>query len=154
MNARRCITAIQSLGEATGTLPIDLVLRLLNSSVTELNETPNAATGMLTYYLEHILDTLEKRGVATTTQIAQLEWAFFPLFHYGARQLRLHRVMSQDPAFYVSLLCAVFRADGEEPSEPTLDQRARGTAAYRLLTSFGDLPGREGDVVDAERLAA
>jgi len=152
--AGRCIAAIESLGEKGATLPVDLVFRILMSAVKELNETPNAATGMFTYYLEQILDGLEKRGVATTSQIAQLEWAFFPLFDYGRRQLRLYRVMREDPSFYVSLLCAVFRAEGEEPSEPSPEERARGTAAYRLLTSFGDLPGRDGDAIEAERLGA
>jgi hypothetical protein len=154
MNARRCVAAIQSLGEATGTLPVDLVFRLLHSAVTELNETPNAATGMLTFYLEQILDSLEKRGVATTSQIAEVESAFLPLFDYGRRQLRLYRVMLEDPSFYVSLLCAAFRVEGEEPSEPTTEQRARATTAYRLLTSLGDVPGRQGDTLDAERLGS
>ena len=72
----------------------------------------------------------------------------------AAGNCRLHRVMLEDPGFYVSLLCAVFRAEGEEPSEPTAEERARATAAYRLLTSFGDVPGRQGDDVDAKQLAS
>ncbi|MGO9452633.1 MAG: hypothetical protein ACLQDV_16575 [Candidatus Binataceae bacterium] len=153
MKAGRCITAIQSLGEKASTLPIDLIFRLLESSLDELNKNPNHATGMFTYYLEHILDALEKRGVETA-EIARLEWAFFPLFEHGRRALRLHRVMAKDPAFYVSLLGAVFLAEGEKPSEPTPEERARATAAYRLLSSFGDLPGREGDNVNADQLSS
>ena len=109
---------------------------------------------MFTYYLEQILDGLEKRDVATISQIAKLEWEFFPLFDYGRRrQLRLHRLMAEDPNFYVSLLCAVFRGEGET-LEPTPEERARGTAAYRLLSSFGEGPGRQGDTRDPERLGA
>ena len=89
INARRCIVAIQSLGETAGTLPVDLVFRLLNSSVSELNETPNAATGMFTYYLEQILDGLGETRRGNNPQIAQLEWSFFPLFDYGRRQLQV-----------------------------------------------------------------
>jgi len=154
MNVRRCIAAIQSLGKAAGTLPVDLVFRLLNAAVTELNVDPNSGTGMFTYYLEHILDALEKRSAASISQIAQIEWAFFPLFEYGRRPLRLHRVMVEDPSFYVSLLCAVLRGEGEEPSEPTAEQRARATTAYRLLTSFAGFPGVEGDAVNEERLGS
>ena len=149
LEAKRSVTAIQSLGESTGTLPVDLVFRLLDSAVTELNENPTLATGMFTYYLEQILDTVEKRGEATIAQIARKEWAFFPLFEYHQRrELRLHRIMLEDPSFYVSLLGAVFRAEGEEPSEPTEEERARATAAYQLLRSFGAVPGAGNDSVD------
>jgi len=155
MKCGRFVAAIESFGEEAATLPKELVFELLNAAVNELNQTPRAAAGMFTYYLEQILDGLEKRGAATIPEIAKIEWAFFPLFEYGQRrQLRLRRVMSEDPQFYVSLLCAVFRAEGEEPSEPTPEQRKRATAAYNLLRSFGEVPGRRGDTIDAERLGA
>jgi hypothetical protein len=151
----RSVAAIEALGEKAATLPIHLVFDLLNTAVSELNESPRAATGMFTYHLEQVLDGLEKSGAATISQIAQLEWAFFPLFEYGQRrQLRLHRVMAEDPNFYISLVCAVFRAEGETPSEPTPEERARATAAYRLLSSFGEVPGRHGGTIDPGRLGA
>ena len=153
LKAGRSIAAIESLGEKAANLPKDLVFSLLNAAVSELNETPRAAAGMFTYYLEQILDGLEKSGAATISQIAQIEWGFFPLFEYGQRRkLRLHRVMAEDPNFYVSLIRAVFRAEGETPSEPTPEERQRATAAYRLLSSFGEVPGRQGDTIDPERL--
>ncbi len=121
------VAAIESFGEeAAEHFRRSVVFELLNAAVNELNQTPRAGAGMFTYYLEQILDGLEKRGAATVLGIAKIEWVFFPLFEYGQRrQLRLHRVMAEDPQFYVSLLCAVFRAEGEEPSEPTPEQRAR-----------------------------
>jgi hypothetical protein len=155
MKCARFVAAIESFGEEAATLPKELVFALLNGAVNELNRTPTAATGMFTYYLEQILDALEKSGAATISEIASVEWAFFPLFEYGQRrQLRLHRVMAQDPKFYVSLICAVFRAEDEEPSEPSPEERARATAAYRLLQSFGELPGRKGETIDSEQLGA
>jgi hypothetical protein len=153
LEVKRSVTAIQSLGEGTGTLPVDLVFRLLDSAVTEVNENATVATGMFTYYLEHILDAVEERGEATVAEIARREWAFFPLFeHHQSRGLRLHRIMLEDPGFYVSLLSAVFRAEGEEISEPTEEERARATAAYQLLRSFGAVPGAANDSVDVGRL--
>ena len=153
MKCSRFVAAIESFGEEAVTLPKELVFQLLNAAVNELNQTPRAATGMFTYYLEQILDGLEKSGTATTSEIAKIEWAFFPLFEYGQRrQLRLHRVMAEDPQFYVSLLCTVFRAEGEEPTEPTPEQRTRATAAYSLLRSFREVPGRQADTMDPERL--
>ncbi len=149
---RRAVAAIQSLGESSASLPIDLVFRLFDSAVAELNEDPSAATGMFKHYLEQTLDALDKRGEATIGQIARVEWAFLPLFEHGQRQLRLYRLMADDPNFYVSLICSVFRADGEGPSEITEEQRGRARAAYQLLSSFGQLPGFEDNKVDAERL--
>ena len=106
---------------------------------------------MLTHYLEQIFDALEKRGVATTAQIAQIEWSLFQLLDYRNRELRLHRVMAEDPTFYVSLMRAVFRAEDEEPVEPTPDEAARAITAYRLLSSFW-YSRKRGDSLDVEHL--
>jgi hypothetical protein len=155
LHAGRGLSAIHSLGEEAAILPAELVFALLNSSLQEISKNPDDLNGMFTYYLDRILDKLEERDAATILQIAQIEYKFLPLFEYGERRhLRLHRVMSEDPATYVMFLCHVFKAENEEPTEPTDEQRARASAAYQLLRSFDTLPGSDGQDVDGGRLGA
>jgi hypothetical protein len=149
----RGLAAIHSLGEEAGLLPADLVLGLLDSALMELNRTSEALDGMFTYYLGLILDNLEKRGAATIVQIAQTEYKFLPLFEYEKqRHLRLHRLMSENPQTYIMFLSDVVRADDENATEPTEEQRKRAAAAYQVLRTFNIVPGVQGETVETDRL--
>ncbi len=65
----------------------------------------------------------------------------------------IHRLMSKIPAFYVSVLCDVFRAAGEEAEQnPTKEKRDRSRLAYELLSSFKVLPGQVDGAIDTSEL--
>jgi hypothetical protein len=67
----------------------------------------------------------------------------------------LHRFMSSRPEFFIQVLSAVFRASSQEDSSdyvPSAQEKAVASQAWRLLESWGQLPGEEKGEVDADEL--
>ena len=60
--------------------------------------------------------------------------------------------MSEDPAFYASLITDGFKPENLDLPEPTESQQAKAKAAYRLLTEFYVLPGAHDGTVEADVL--
>ncbi len=114
-------------------------------------------------YLERI-DFEEER-------LARLEWAWLPAFEFEQAPPTLSRYLAHNPAFFVDVLSRIFRPgddehdehdehgeheegqpDEAEEVEPDEQQVQIARNAYRLLSEWRTLPGREGDVVDADVL--
>jgi len=148
----RAVAAIQALHYEVGRIPADIVFRILDAAVAELNamEAPNVSG--LIYQLEQVFDALQRRDDVPKIEIAKREYAYLPLFGYHERQLTLHGVMAEDPVFYVGLLCDAFKRKTGEAREPTEELRARAKAAYRLLSEFRTVPGAHGGEIDAQAL--
>jgi hypothetical protein len=109
-------------------------------------------------------------------RIAKLEWAYLPAFGYDASPPTLSRYLAENPAFFVEVISRVYRprtpdnsegegSAGDQELEPTDQQRAIATNAYRLLSQWRAVPGLRPDgsldhetlsswVADARRMLA
>lgn len=89
------------------------------------------------------------------TRLARLEWALLPAIDRFTRNPRaLHRLLSENPEFFVEVVTVVDRASeekteesgGEEESpqddELSDDDQRRASIGYSLLQSWRRIPGR------------
>ena len=103
-----------------------------------------------------LLDYLATSGTVDISRLAQLEWSYLPLLRALGRSAGvLSRELTQNPAFFMEVLCAVFHAHDEEPHEATDEQKAAAMLGYQLLDSWQRPPGYRYDgTVDEEALNA
>ena len=110
------------------------------------------------YYLEHVLQALDKRSEVENSTIAQLEWAYCPILRRSQRSLSaLHRELANDPAFFAEVIRIVYRPDPESGiSEPESDssenREAMFSRGYQLLNSWTQIPGQEGATINRDTL--
>jgi len=109
-----------------------------------LEEAAKTATSPFSYedalHVGQLLDYLYERGY-DSQHLAQLEWQYLPLFRFEQRQSQvLHRKLSEDPAFFVSVVSTAYLGEGEQPTDPSEEERARATVALDLLRSWRLIP--------------
>ena len=148
----RASAAIRAFALNVSGLSSDTLLNMLDCAIPELNAAKEQVTNQFVFELEQILNALQQRGDVPIIEIAKREYAYLPLFGYHDRQLTLHKVMSEDPAFYASLINDGFKPENQEVPEPPESQKAKAKAAYRLLTEFNVLPGAHDGTVEADVL--
>ncbi|MFI5399189.1 MAG: hypothetical protein ACHQ9S_26965 [Candidatus Binatia bacterium] len=107
-------------------------------------EASDEQTGLagLDYSVGLLLDFLTSSGAIVDARLAQLEWAWLPLFRFGHRPPSvLHGELARTPSFFVELVQLAYRGDDEEPE--TLDKRgqARAMTAYDLIEHWRTVPG-------------
>ena len=101
----------------------------------------------------------EKDQSVDLDRLATLEWGYLGLLDgHPASPVTLHRKLRDDPDFFVDVLGLVFRPKNrpvgkrEDVSEA---DRKRAQNAYRLLSSWQDVPGgRSGQGIDEKSLLA
>jgi hypothetical protein len=152
LDVGRAIGAMQAIQFVADRVSAQIIFRILDAAVDELNASEIQPTSEFMFELDQLFDSLQRRPELAMIEIAKREYAYLPLFSYRDRQLTLHRVMAEDPAFYVSLLCDAFRPKTGEVPEPTEGQRAKANAAYRLLSEFRAVPGMNGADIDVTPL--
>jgi hypothetical protein len=111
--------------------------------------------GTTVHDIGELLDQLDAAGY-NPERLAQLEWAYLPLFRFDRRRSGvLHRELAQNPKFFVDMLSLVFRGRGEEPTELTRTEQNRASSAHTLLESWRTIPGQgDNGAIDAEALNA
>jgi hypothetical protein len=98
------------------------------------------------YGLERMFRFLEAhRDAIGADRVARLEWAYLGALGHDPRVPSLHQALADDPAFFVQVISAIYRANGDEPTEVSDEQRNIAENAYRLLSSWSTLPGRTSD---------
>jgi hypothetical protein len=148
----RATAAINAFALNVVNLSSKTLLKILDSAIGELNASRQQISSNFVFEIEQILEALRLRTDVPILEIAKREYAYLPLFGYRDRQLTLHRVMSEDPAFYASLVRDAFRPRTQEVPEPTDRQKATARAAYSLLSEFTVIPGAHGGEIDADVL--
>jgi hypothetical protein len=133
-------------------LPLEIVYEVLDAVVIEIAKGEVKPHSNLSYHLGEVLKELAQRNDAPRFEVAKREYAILPLLGYRDETLTLHRVMADDPGFFVSVLCDVFRRHSGDLTEPTEVQRARAEIGYRLLSSFQVVPGFQDDQLDVAAL--
>ena len=136
-------------------------------------ERPNAQElGAIVYDTAELLDHLWEQN-APRERLAFLEWTFFPLHEHTRTPKVLHDELARDPAFFVEVLCWIYRArpsesetderdnveEVESSDEEPKDQEAvelkaeRGRRAWSLLFHWHQVPGQQEDeTLDEEHL--
>jgi hypothetical protein len=112
---------------------------------------------MFQWSVSQLLCRLDQSEEVTESQIAQLEWLYLALLDDRLTRppLVLHRAMSREPAFFVQVLSAAFRARSEsaENIEPEPRAKAMAMQAYRLLESWKMVPGEEINTTNSSALS-
>lgn len=135
-----------------GMVPPELVARLLDvaASGTVGCDTPGPDFASSAGFL---LDAL-KRVNYDQAALARLEWRLMPALSYHERSPdALHRLMAEDPEFFVEMLSLVYPAEGEAPGDVSRQDELRATSGYAVLESWRTIPGRDNrDGVDGGEL--
>ena len=150
----RATAAIRAFGLDVSRLSTATVFKMLDSAIGELNARKQQIDNQFVFELERILNALQQRAEVPILEIAKREYAYLPLFGYRDRQLTLHRVMSEDPKFYASLIHDAFKPRHQDVPEPTDAQQVTAKAAYRILSEFSVVPGAHDGQMDANGLFA
>jgi hypothetical protein len=127
---------------------------LTRDSSAELQSLSQYGLRNLFGYLERV-DLDEER-------LARLEWAYLPAFEYEPAPPTLSRYLASKPSFFVDVVSRVFRpGDEDETDEDSSEEEAEeadeqqvevARNAYRLLSEWRTLPGRDDDTVDSDVL--
>lgn len=142
-------------------LPSGLLIELLQEAARppfEWSDGHNEAT-MFKHYVGEILRTLNESNDVDESILAALEWTYLSVLENSRRPPKvLLRALSNQPALFVQMLSAVFKASEEsgviepEPEDPE-HARAIATQAYRLLKLWDHIPGtREDGTIDGKAL--
>ena len=125
-----------------GMVPPELVARLLDAAAS-VTVGCDAAGPDFASSAGFLLDAL-KWADYDQAALARLEWRLMPALSYHERSPdALHRLLAEDPEFFVQMLSLVFRAEGEEPGEVSEQDRLRATSGYSVLESWRTIPGRD-----------
>lgn len=140
---------------ATEHFDADLLYAALLAGVTaDVDDVGRHAVSSLEHNLPAILDALDAAGF-DQDKVAQIEWAYLPLTEHSAEPAkRLGRLLANDPAFFVQMVSAVWRPEGQAADAPD-DQTIRlAKQSYNLLRMWRTPPGLDdkGDL-DADALA-
>lgn len=152
--AGRALSAIEAVYLEVAKISPQTVFNLLDKAVDELNSSRSRSGGMLTFELGRIFDSLAARSEVPVLELAKREYAYLSLLEHSEHKLTLHKILAQDPVFFVSVICDAFRAARAKPTDPTPDQRQRARAGYQLLSGMETVPGQNGEDVDTHQLGS
>ena len=88
------------------------------------------------------------------TRVARLEWQLMPaLSHHERPASGLHRLLAEDPDFFVEVVSLVYRAETEVPKEVSPEDERRAECGHSVLTEWKTIPGdRDCGGIDGARL--
>lgn len=129
---------------------IDLIKAVFNS-LRDGTE-PSQDRTMSGYYVGNILEYMEQQ-VPDDADLPGYEFMFFELVHDHEPSGALYRALGADPADFVKMVSAIFRAEGEPKRSPTAQEQAFAHLSYSVLHKWRKLPGCADDgIIDAEHL--
>ena len=102
------------------------------------------------YYFEEIIKALQKNSETNQDKLFKIEWAYLPLLVSPGKntspQTLEHRLATK-PEFFLELIQLIYRSDKESVSkkEPTKNEKAVATNAYKLLRAWKRVPGLQSD---------
>lgn len=152
----RPMAAIDASSNRFADVSSSLLLRFLDEAIDEINSAgPNLST-MHEYNIERVFEELAKRSDISSSDVAQREFAYLPIFRHRekGKPLTLHRLMVEQPTLFIDAIKVVFRPKGVELPAPTKAEQRRAVAAYELLESLHVLPGQTDLEVHSEKLLA
>lgn len=143
----RPTAALSAASRRLQDIPSQIVISLLKAGVDEHNS--NSVTSSF-FDVETVIDDLAGRSDVATDEVAGVEFIYLQALREEPKTL--HRMLLEQPEFFMGMVRRVFRAKGAEPSEVSEIDRQHASNAYRLLKSLNRLPGQSGEEVNAQAL--
>ena len=150
-------------GDQKHQLSSELLVEVLREAAHQSFESDGDANEpvILQHYVANILKELDKRLDVDEANLSRLEWTYLPLLEHSNRPPKaIFKELSEQPAFFIEVLSAVFKPSKEsgmvEP-EPPDPNRASSIAqqAFQLLGIWDGIPGtREVGLIDGQILEA
>ena len=133
-------------------LPTSTIAGILDDAVEEINNSASAG-GMAAHYIDKLFEELNDRPDITTEERARLEFRYLPFLAHRDKSLNLHRLMTDNPETFISVIAAIFKKENEDDASEVSPEEAKlAKAAYQLLSSLHQLPGQNKGDVDKEKL--
>lgn len=131
-----------------------LLMELLDNAIPEMNSKQGARGTMSLYVIERAFDELSQRNDEPLERIAQLEFAYLPIFRERKKPLVLHRMIAEQASLFVEVVSAVFKPEkgGDVPVEE--GSKSMAMSAYELLQGLKTLPGQTDEHIDEKKLLA
>ena len=146
------LTFCLNRGELTKGIGASLVTDALRAALTA---SPDEARSYQTfdYSVGVLISQLSDLG-ATDQEIAQLEWAYFPMLENTQHAPKhLFAALKETPEFFVELVSLVYRGKHESPRELDASAAAHASNAWSVLRAWRDIPGLQDDgAVDRDLL--
>ena len=139
----RALDAIQVVHRNLNEVKSQLILRLLDAAIAQINALGDGNHTMVIYYIEKVFEELEKRTDIDLQEIAKREFAYLPFFSHSKKTLTLHRLMVESPSTYMSAICAVFEPEDAEVRDVSKEEKRLASAAFELLRNLHVLPGQD-----------
>lgn len=158
MDVGRACDLVERLASSAKGVPASTIVDVLAAAATSSWPEYGNAAVMSQWGVAELLKVLDADGSVEDAVVARLEWVYLALLEHSQRTpIVLHRFMAANPDFFVQVLSAIFRAHSEsapKQNEPSKQERAMATQAFRLLESWCTVPGNSGSGLDADALAA
>jgi hypothetical protein len=148
----RALAGLDTVWYPASSVSAQILFRLLDTAIREINAKPDAVNSNLVYHIEQIFAELRRKADVPRIDIATREYAYLPLLAYREGELTIHSLLAEDPDLYVNLLCDVFKPASGGEGEITEERQARATAGYRLLSEFHKVPGAKNSEIDPDEL--
>ncbi len=153
LSAGRAIEVLHDLAYHGTITPSDILVQVLDSAVEHLASLATKdeiqKLAISSYDLAKYLDLLRSRNDLPDQEIARREYQILPLLgHRESSGLSIHRIMAQDPKFFVDVVCDVFLPKNSERTQnmgPNDEAKSRAQSGYRLLDGMSTIPGDSGD---------
>jgi hypothetical protein len=126
---------------------------MLDGVIPQLNARAATPDTMIAFYVEKLLEALDRRSDVSDEQAAIREFQFLPLLEHGGRKLRIYGLMASDPGFFHAILRNVYLSKNEQKIEVDAETQAKARLSYLLLSHFSVLPGQGGNTIDAAELS-
>lgn len=132
------------------------IIEILREAITGLDDKLNRKNAILYQHgLVELLAELDRRGGVDETEIAKLEWQYFPILIYSKRSCKtLHKYISSEPNVFIELLCLVSSLSSKNELK-IVGHKDKGhnyevvKRAGELLSSWHYMPGVNNGVIDS-----
>ena len=108
---------------------------------------PNHA--MDSYHMVELIKHLHSDSAVSDEDLFRVEWAYLPLLNQldGNKPVYLHRKLANEPDFFCEVIQLIYRSnkEGDKTEEPSEEQKAIATNAYRLISEWSRPPGQMDD---------
>ncbi len=145
----RAMDVLMLVGHEMKKLGTDVCQNVLDAVLAENMEGKNLSDhSNSSYYIEQIFEYLANSTDVSLERLAILEYAYLPLLSMkrGDSTLVLHRYLSAEPEFFVTVICDLYRPESAtEPREQKMESVNKATLAWEMLHSWRNPPGLRED---------